>query len=94
MNFLNVVISIILMIFASRYLYYWLFHSEEHVRVNGLKRKEYHKRFIFMPQFILFGFYDKNPVFEIWINRIIGLLFVISSLIMLFVSIFGPIAVK
>ena len=94
MNFLNLIISILAMVFSGRYLYFWLFHSEEYVEMNKVKRKEIRKRLIFMPQFIFFSFYDKNPEFEIWINRIVGLLFVISSLIMLFVSIFGPIVDK
>jgi len=79
-----------LLIFSGRYLYLWSFHAEEHVSMNRKKRKELRKKTIYLPQYMFFGFYDQNPIFEIWINRIVGALFVISSLIMLFASIFGP----
>ena len=94
MDFLNLFISILLIILAGRYLYSWLFHAKNHVEINRDKRKEIRKKLIFMPQFLFFGFYDKNPEFEIWINRTVGLLFIVVSLVMFFVSVFGPILSK
>ena len=87
---MNIILSTILLILSSRYLYLWSFHAEERLHMNSKKGKKMRKKTIFMPPYILLGLYDKNPVFVVWINRMAGTLSVFFSLIMLLAAIFGP----
>jgi hypothetical protein len=94
MNIFFLLSSMLFFLHSLRFSYFWWFQSKEYVDLNVKKRKEYRNKLFFMPQILLFGFYDKNPKFEVWINRIVGLTFLVFSVLGIFVGINGPFVPK
>ncbi len=84
------IFSLLFFIFVFRYSYFWWFQGEKYVKMNKKERAKLRKTLFFMPQTLMFNFYDRDPQFEIWINRIVSTLFVIATMIMIIVSIRGP----
>jgi hypothetical protein len=69
--------------------FFWWFRSKVYISMNQKKRKEYRKKLFLMPQTFMFGYYDKNPQFEIWINRMVGLVFILVSLAAIFLALYN-----
>lgn len=90
MNIGFLIVSVIFSAYSLRYSFFWWFQSKEYIKMNKKKRREYRKKLFFMPQILMFDYYDANPDFEKWINRIIGLLFLLAGGFGLIISIRGP----
>lgn len=90
MNLGFLITSVLFLIFTTRYTYFWWFQANEYVKFNKKKRKEYRKKLFFMPQILMFKYYDQNPEFEIWINRLVGIIFVLAGILGIIVGIRGP----
>jgi hypothetical protein len=84
------VFSIVFLVFCVRYAFFWWFHGNEYAKMNRKKRMMYRKKLFFMPQIIMFDYSDRDPIFEIWLNRVFGLLLVLAGVLMVFVVINGP----
>lgn len=90
MNIPFLIFSLLFFVFVLRYSYFWWFQGEKYVRMNKKERSKLRKTLFFMPQTLMFNFYDRDPQFEILINRIVSTLFVVATMIMVIVSIRGP----
>jgi threonine/homoserine/homoserine lactone efflux protein len=58
--------------------------------MNRRMRKEYQKTLFFMPQTMMFDVYNQHPKFEKWINRIVGLIFLLAAILGIVVGFHGP----
>jgi hypothetical protein len=90
MNVGFLIVSIIFLAYSLRFSFFWWFQSKEYIKMNRKKRKEYRKTLFFMPQILVFDYYDGNPEFEKWINRMVGLIFVMAGVFGFIISIRGP----
>ncbi len=72
-------ISIITLVYGIMDSYSWWFEGRANLLLRRRERNEIRKPFCFMPQVVLFGFYDRRPGMEIWLNRAFGLFIVIGS---------------
>lgn len=90
MNLIFLLVSILFFLYSIRFSYFWWIQSEEYVKLSRKQRNEYRKKLFFMPQLLMFDFYDQNPKVEKWMNRFAGLVFLLLSLIGMFVGLNGP----
>jgi hypothetical protein len=90
MNFLYFLVSISILIYSVYYAYQSWINSKNFVLLNKKQRRKYRRQFWFMPQVIQVDFYDDHPLFEIWMNRIVALVFILASILGIVVSIHGP----
>ena len=94
MNLTFLIASVLVFVYSLRFSYFWWFQSKDYVRMNRRKRREYQKKLFFMPQFLLFNYYDQNPQFEILINRVAGLVFIAATILGIVVAIHGPFTIR
>jgi hypothetical protein len=94
MNLAFLITSALFFVYSLRFSYFWWFQSKDYVTMNRRKRREYRKKIFFMPQILLFDYYDQNPQFEIWINRSIGLVFIAASILGIVTAIHGPFTIR
>jgi len=90
MDLAFLIASILFLAYSIIFSFFWWFQSKEYVVMNRKKRREYRKKLFFMPQILLFDFYDQDPQFEILINRIVGLIFVSAGILGIVLAIHGP----
>ena len=90
MNLPFLIAGILFFGYSIRYLYFWIFQAQNYVMLTRKRRREYREKLFFMPQIILFDFYDQSPQFEIWLNRVVGLIFLAASIIAIIVGFRGP----
>ncbi|MBC7876968.1 MAG: hypothetical protein H7Y59_07330 [Anaerolineales bacterium] len=90
MNIVFLIASIFTLLYSARSSFFWWFQTKEYIKMNQRKRKEYRKKLFFMPQVILFDYYDQNPEFELWMNRIVSLIFLAASIFGIVLSFHGP----
>ena len=89
-DFVFLVADIAFLAYSLSFSYFWWLKSKEYIAMNVKKRRQYRRTLFFMPQVLLFDFYDQNPAFEKWACRIVGLIFILASLVGIVVSINGP----
>lgn len=90
MNLPFLIFSVLFFMFTARYSFFWWFRGGEYARMNRKARKEYRKKLFFMPQTLMFDFFDQDPLFEIWINRIFSTFFVVAAIFMILIAVRGP----
>lgn len=90
MDLFFLITNIIFSAFCLRYSFFWWFRGNEYAKMNRKKRIEYRKKLFFMPQTLMFDYYDRDPLFEIWINRILSLIFLAAGILGIFISVRGP----
>jgi hypothetical protein len=84
------IVNILALGYSLRFSYFWWFQADEYVKMNKRKRREYRKKLFFMPQVMLFDFYNQNPGFEIGLNRGAGLIFLLATVLGIVVAVHGP----
>jgi hypothetical protein len=89
-DFLLLIASVLFLLYSLRFSYFWWFQANEYVKMYRRKRQEYRKKLFFMPQVMLFDFYDQNPGFEIGMNRGVSIMFLFASVLGIIVAIHGP----
>jgi hypothetical protein len=90
MNFPFFVASIALLVYSIHLAYQAWIGSKKFVLLNQKQRRKYRRQFRLMPQIMTFDFYDDHPVFEVWINRIVSVIFIAAAILGIVVSIRGP----
>ena len=90
MNLAFLIASLLFFAYSLRFSFFWWFRSKEYVKMNRKRRREYRKKLFFMPQILLFDYYDQNPEFERWVNRTVGLIFLAASILGMVIAIHGP----
>ena len=90
MDLVFLIVSIFFFGYSIRFSYFWWFQADEYVKMNKKKRRVYRKKLFFMPQTMLFDFYDQNPGFEVGVNRGVGLIFLLASILGIVVAFHGP----
>ncbi len=90
MNLTFLIVSLLFFAYSLRFSFFWWFRSKEYLKMSRKRRREYRRTLFFMPQTLLFDYYDQNPEFERWINRIVGLVFLSASILGVVVAIHGP----
>jgi hypothetical protein len=88
------IVGILFFFYSVIFSFFWWFKSKEYVTANRKRREEYRKKFFFMPQVLLFDFYDQNSRFEMWVNRVVGLIFLSASILAIVVGIHGPFKIR
>jgi hypothetical protein len=94
MNLLFLLVSICSLVYSIRYSFFWWFQSSKYLTLNQKKREEYRKKTFFMPQLLMFEFYNKHPKYELWLNRCIGLFALSASLVGINIGINGPFVIN
>jgi len=90
MDLVFLIVSIFFFGYSIRFSYFWWFQADEYAKLNKKKRREYRKKLFFMPQTMLFDFYDQNSGFEIGMNRGVGLIFLLVAILGIVVGFHGP----
>ncbi len=90
MNLRFLIAGILGFVYSVVFSFFWWFQSKEYIKMNRRKRREYRKKLFFMPQTLMFDYYNQNPQFEIWLNRMVGLVFMAISILCIIVAIHGP----
>ena len=85
----GLIFSVGVFVYSIWISFFWWFRSKEYLSMNQKKRKEYRKRIFLLPQTFMFDFYDKNPQFEIWVNRIVGLVIIFGSILAIFLAVYS-----
>jgi hypothetical protein len=83
-------VSVLFLLYSIRHSFFWWFQSEEYLTLSKKQRRQYRKTLFFMPQVLMFDFYDNHSKLEKWLNRIIGLIFLVAALLGMYVGINGP----
>ena len=90
MNFPFLVVSCAFLIYSINFAYKCWINSSNFVLLNQKQRRKYRRQLWFMPQVMTFDFYNNHPLFEIWINRIVSIVFLTVAILGIVVSIRGP----
>ena len=91
MNVILFIVAGVVFAVSIRYAYWSWFKTESYIEMTRKQRRKFRKNLPFMPQVLMFNFYDRNPKIEIAIMRIVSLLFMGICLLAIIVSIKGPI---
>lgn len=89
MDYTGLAVNTILLLYSIWFSFFWWFRANRYLKMNKKKQKEYRKKFFFTPQVLRFDYYDQNPQFEMWLNRTIGLLFILLSILAIILSLHG-----
>jgi hypothetical protein len=94
MDIMAILLGFLFLGYSANLFYSWWLKPKDSANLARKKRKEYREDLFFMPQTLMFGFYDKNPSFEIWINRLASLFFLFISVMVIYVGFLGPFHAK
>jgi hypothetical protein len=91
MNLPFFVAGCLFLVMVLRYAYLPWFQPEKYIlRSRKFRRKYREKSNIKNPGVILFGFFERNPNFELIAVRIVSIIMVLAAIISIFVAIRGP----
>jgi hypothetical protein len=90
LDIVTLLVSVAFPAHAAKHSYLWWFWSTDQIVMTTRKRRGYWRNLPFTPQNLLFGFYDQNPRFEDWINKLLGLMLISTAIGGVRVAIMGP----